>query len=117
LKFGLYRRERGELIEIMRGLAEGLAGSARLKAWSAEGATLFSENWTAAPGAPDHAGALNRILVGVARQGERAEISLAVHRIVHGGGRAAPAVLSPDVEAELQALESLAPLHQPVGLA
>ena len=40
------------------------------------------------------------------------------HRIVHGGTRFTdPVILTPDVEAELEALTPLAPLHQPHNLA
>jgi acetate kinase len=39
------------------------------------------------------------------------------HRIVHGGDRRAPARVDPDLLAALQALEPLAPLHQPAGIA
>lgn len=39
-----------------------------------------------------------------------------LHRIVHGGHRTSPAVLTADVVAELRALTELAPLHQPPAL-
>ncbi len=38
------------------------------------------------------------------------------HRVVHGGGRHAPAVIDDAVRAELHDLTSLAPLHQPPAL-
>src|SRR6185503_19739368 len=40
------------------------------------------------------------------------------HRVVHGGARyAAPALVTPEVLAELRTLIPLAPLHQPYNLA
>lgn len=117
LKFGLYRRDQGGSTEILRGLADALTGSARLRAWNAEGETLFSADWTAAGCDPDHAGALDRLIARLSREAAHREISVVTHRIVHGGARAAPTLLSPLIEAELQALAALAPLHQPVGLA
>lgn len=40
-----------------------------------------------------------------------------VHRVVHGGKRHQPCVITPDVFSELQNLAHLAPLHQPPALA
>lgn len=39
------------------------------------------------------------------------------HRVVHGGGRAAPARIGPELVRELATLAALAPLHQPAALA
>jgi acetate kinase len=44
------------------------------------------------------------------------ELQGVVHRVVHGGDRAAPVVLDDGVLAELAALTELAPLHQPPAL-
>ena len=62
LKFGLYRRDGGELVETMRGLADGLGGQARLSVRDAGGETLLEESWSAAGDAPEHASALARVL-------------------------------------------------------
>lgn len=40
-----------------------------------------------------------------------------VHRVVHGGQRHQPCVITPDIFAELSNLAHLAPLHQPPALA
>ena len=45
------------------------------------------------------------------------EPDLIVHRIVHGGDRASPLLLSAALLHDLEALASLAPLHQPPALA
>jgi acetate kinase len=47
----------------------------------------------------------------------RVEVDAAAVRIVHGGGRTAPAELTPGVIEELERLVPLAPLHQPRSLA
>lgn len=116
LKFGLYRHEDGMLAPMVRGLAEGLSGSACLRAWDGADEPLFSTAWTAAAGGPDHAGAFERLVAALARKGV-GEVSAVAHRIVHGGERPGPTMISPDVEAELDALSPVAPLHQPVGLS
>ena len=117
LKFGLYRRDGGELVETMRGLAEGLGGQARLSVRDAGGETLLKECWSAAGDAPEHASALARVLAWLDGQTEGEPIAIVAHRIVHGGDHASAEVFSLELEAELQALAPLAPLHQPVGLA
>ncbi len=117
LKFGLYRRDGGELVETMRGLAESLGGQARLSVRNAGGETLLEECWSAAGDAPEHASVLARVLAWLDGQTVGEQIAVVAHRIVHGGNHASAEVFSPALEAELQALAPLAPLHQPVGLA
>ena len=60
-----------------------------------------------------HAAAIERALA------ELGTVSADVvgHRIVHGGGRSGPVVVTPAVRDELERLVPLAPLHQPIGLA
>jgi acetate kinase len=49
--------------------------------------------------------------------GKRAsEVTLVVHRVVHGGSRSAPALLDAEAEAEIEAATRLAPLHNPRAL-
>ncbi len=49
--------------------------------------------------------------------GRRAsDVTLIVHRVVHGGNRSAPALLDAEVEAEIVAAARLAPLHNPRAL-
>jgi len=38
------------------------------------------------------------------------------HRIVHGGGRNAPALLTPNIRREIEDISTLAPLHNPAAL-
>jgi acetate kinase len=65
-------------------------------------------------GVPDHATALASVL---AQLGDRA-IDAVGHRVVHGGERFTDAtVIDDDVEAAIEQLIELAPLHNPAGLA
>ncbi len=63
--------------------------------------------------APDHRAAIDRILSGL----DRTSIDAVGHRIVHGGTRFVQATLIDDaVEAGIEQLAPLAPLHNPPGL-
>jgi len=65
-------------------------------------------------GVPDHATALATVLAEI---GDRA-IDAVGHRVVHGGERFTEAtVIDDDVEAAIEQLIELAPLHNPAGLA
>jgi acetate kinase len=65
--------------------------------------------------APDHSAALAALLPVLDGRGE---ITAAAHRIVHGGETlTAPARLTPEVLARIEACVPLAPLHNPPGLA
>jgi acetate kinase len=65
-------------------------------------------------GVPDHATALARVLAEI---GDTA-IDAVGHRVVHGGERFTDAtVIDDDVEAAIEQLIELAPLHNPAGLA
>ena len=68
LKFGLYRRRGRRLVETVRGAAENLSTQAHLVGRDSSGETLISAAWTPGPEAPDHAGALERVLAWVGRR-------------------------------------------------
>lgn len=79
-----------------------------------DGAPL-AEHAAALPGA-DHAAVLARLLPVLC--GLAGEIGAVGHRVAHGGDRfAAPARIDDAVEAEIDALSRLAPLHNPPALA
>ena len=61
----------------------------------------------------DHAAAIERALADL----DVATASCVGHRIVHGGARSGPALVTPALREELERLVPLAPLHQPVCLA
>ncbi|WP_431727743.1 acetate/propionate family kinase [Verrucosispora sp. TAA-831] len=64
--------------------------------------------------APDHAGAVRRILAGLDLTG----LTAVGHRVVHGGRRfTAPTLVDDEVLAAITELVPLAPLHNPANLA
>lgn len=64
-------------------------------------------------GVPDHTSAVRAVLDELG-----AHPDAVGHRIVHGGTRfVAPTLIDAEVEAEIEALSDLAPLHNPPGLA
>lgn len=69
-------------------------------------------------GVADHTQALRQVFAQFAEHGPDLDAVglLAIgHRVVHGGERSAPAVISPDVLAEIEGLSVLAPLHNPAA--
>lgn len=69
------------------------------------------------PAAADHGGAMAAALDILADEIDD-QVRGVGHRIVHGGTRFTdPVILTPEVEADLDALSPLAPLHQPHNLA
>ncbi len=72
---------------------------------------------TAAGPVPDHAAALALMLRTCAEHGPQLAPDVVGHRVVHGGARfSAPVVVDDDVEAAIEELATLAPLHNPPGL-
>jgi acetate kinase len=69
--------------------------------------------------APDPASAVRRVLDELEQRPElRARLAALGHRVAHGGQRfTTPVLLTPDVEAGIEALVPLAPLHNPAALA
>ena len=69
--------------------------------------------------APDHATALDLLLDALQGDGiALRDLTVAGHRVVHGGERlTAPARLTPDTIAAIEACIPLAPLHNPANLA
>ena len=112
LKFALYRADRRQL------LARGLVDH-----WGADGQHLVIGDGGDAPlfegeVAGDAEAAIVFILDWQHRQWPDAEVAVVGHRIVHGGADyRGPVLVTPDVMERLEALTSLAPLHQPAGLA
>ena len=66
----------------------------------------------------NHAALLEKALARIQSEAEGWQVVAAGHRVVHGGDRyAAPVRVDPAVLGQLEALSSLAPLHQPHNLA
>ncbi len=94
------------LAELARGMVAEIGGAAQMQAAGRTGPVA----------AGDHAQAL-RLLLG-ALDLAPAGLAGAAHRVVHGGADlVAPCRLSPAVEAQIEALVPLAPLHNPAHLA
>jgi acetate kinase len=91
------------------------AGSSSIKLAVFSGETVVTRREVAdlAPDGSGHAAAIERVL------GDLGTVAATAigHRIVHGGDRSGPAVVTPEVREELERLVPLAPLHQPVCLA
>ncbi|MGR3615526.1 MAG: acetate/propionate family kinase [Paracoccaceae bacterium] len=108
VKFGVYDTAPDPAMH-MAGQVENLGPVALLCIDGEEGRDI---------GPADHAAAFRIIAEQVShRMGDVAPLGIG-HRIVHGGKSfTVPVVLTPDVIAQLTALEPLAPLHQPHNLA
>ncbi|KQS68483.1 acetate/propionate family kinase [Modestobacter sp. Leaf380] len=66
---------------------------------------------------PDHTAALALMMATCAEHGPELAPDVVGHRVVHGGARfSAPIVVDAEVEAAIEALSTLAPLHNPPGL-
>ncbi|MBN8875896.1 MAG: acetate/propionate family kinase [Rhodospirillales bacterium] len=113
LKFGVYLPDEGLKLR-MSGAVEGIGGAARLRIVAAGG----QETHTGQHTVPDHAAAL-RVLEGL-EDGPLARGSLMAfgHRVVHGGAEHdAPVRVDEEALRRIEALSSLAPLHNPPAVA
>ncbi|HEX6859630.1 MAG TPA: acetate/propionate family kinase [Caulobacteraceae bacterium] len=114
LKFALYEAQ--GLALLARGLVDHWGSDAQ-HFTVRDGAGAAVED-AAIPDAPDdRAASIEHLLAFVARTWPDAKIAAVGHRIVHGGERfTGPALVTAEVEAALEGLCPLAPLHQPWGL-
>jgi acetate kinase len=119
LKFAVYPCARGEVGTAgLSGQAEGLepGGQPFIKV-QPPGAPAQRQALTVADGESPFEAALRAVIAAV-EQGAGARPVAVAHRVVHGGSRYTASVLIDDaVLAELEALNPLAPLHQPHNLA
>jgi len=112
LKFGVYDTD--GLRQIQTGAVEGIGGKARLRFATADGKPVHDASLEAA----DHAAALDA--VSNVPDGPLARHGLAAfgHRVVHGGpDMTAPVVVDAPTLARIEALNPLAPLHNPPAVA
>jgi len=115
LKFALYDTDGLNLLA--RGLVDCWgADDQHLVITDDSGETLFKGQ---VPNAADDAeAAIVFLLAWQRRQWPDAEFTAVGHRIVHGGADyRGPVLVTPQVMAKLESFTSLAPLHQPAGLA
>ena len=113
LKFGVYRVD-GGLRHHQAGAVEGIGGKARLRVVAADGRPVHEAELAA----PDHATALSALAA--LRDGplERGALIGFGHRVVHGGpSLTAPVLVSAATLPVIEAVEPLAPLHNPPAVA
>lgn len=117
IKFSLAARDCEALTIRAVGEVEGLGGKPRLKV-RREGEARFAVQDLGPDDAHHHDAAMATILGWLRREFPSAEVAAVGHRVVHGGRRFdRPALVDDSMLAELVALESWAPLHQPHNVA
>ncbi len=117
IKFALYpaKEREGDRAALYQGEIEGIGHSARLNARDASGKSVAD---TAIVGSTTHHAALSALLKWIGGHSGGIELTAAGHRVVHGGREfTGPVKLTPHVMEKLQALNPLAPIHQPHNLA
>ena len=108
IKFSVYLKTKGEPEEVASGQIEAIGGDARL-ILKAAGEKTISDI-----GKADHKAALIAILEALKPILGDNEVTGVGHRVVHGATKfSAPLLLDEENLAELEALNHLAPLHQP----
>jgi acetate kinase len=113
LKFAVYGID-GGLHQIEAGAVEGIGGKARLRVTTADGKPLHE----AALDAPDHAAALDAVAAVPDGPLTRSGLVALGHRVVHGGpDMTAPVVVDAVTLTRIEALNPLAPLHNPPAVA
>lgn len=113
LKFGVYAVA-GEVRQIQLGAVEGIGGRARLRVTGSDGAPMHESSLDA----PSHAAALDGLAA--VPDGPLARHGLLAfgHRVVHGGpDMTAPVLVDAAALARIEALNPLAPLHNPPAVA
>lgn len=96
---------------LIQGFLKGIGGVATIEVTGQDGARS-----TATLEINSHAGALREVFDRLA--GSLGEIEAVGHRVVHGGDQyVAPTLITEEVEAGIDALSELAPLHNPSCLA
>jgi acetate kinase len=117
IKFSLFEDQAEGLTVRLRGQIESIGAAPRLTVRDANGQRLHERQWSPAD-APDHAAALEFLTEYLQSQLRNAPLLGVGHRVVHGGLRYSdPVRVNANVLAELEALQPLAPLHQPHNLA
>lgn len=122
IKFALFAVTQGEgddigLDELARGQVEGLGAVSRLRARDRRGTDLARREF-AANEMTDHASALAAILDLIEACFPAKKVIAVGHRVVHGGMHyTEPVVIDAAVQAALESLVPLAPLHQPHNLS
>ena len=121
VKFGVFAlpaARDGELARLVHGQIEGIGVAPRFSAVGAGGETLAQDDVADVATQFDHQAALSHTLDWLVQHLSGQRLAAVGHRIVHGGSLfAEPVRVTPRVLSQLEALVSLAPLHQPHGIA
>jgi acetate kinase len=115
IKFALYPADITNEKARYAGEIDGIGHAARLNAEDPTGKPMAE---VAIDGAATHHAALSALLDWIAANCGGIELVAAGHRVAHGGREfTAPVEITPQVMRRLEALNPLAPLHQPHNLA
>jgi acetate kinase len=117
LKFCVYHNPGGQAWHLeARGQIDGIGTSPRFTAKDGGGSKIADDRLE--PSVRDGRAALDWLSSWLQGKYEGARVVGVGHRVVHGGARfTGPTIVTPEVIAELHALEPLAPLHQPYNVA
>jgi acetate kinase len=115
IKFAVFTEHDAGLVATVRGEVDGGGPAPRLLAWAPDGARVED---AALPAAAGYDAQLAAVIDWVETHLAPARLAAVGHRVVHGGNaHAGPALVTPALLRELEALAPLAPLHQPHNLA
>ncbi|MBW8897026.1 MAG: acetate/propionate family kinase [Massilia sp.] len=115
IKFAVYVEQGADLVSTVRGEVDGGGPAPRLLARAPDGARIEDSALPAGAGYDDQ---LAAVVAWVETHLSPARLAAVGHRVVHGGNaHAGPALVTPALLRELEALAPLAPLHQPHNLA
>ena len=116
LKFALFDNDAG-LTETVRGEIENLGAAPHFQARATAGGVLAEKRWPA-DAKQSFADALDTLLTFAEAHLDRGGLTAVGHRIVHGGAdHIEPALVTPALLRDLEALTPLDPLHMPHNLA
>jgi acetate kinase len=116
VKFALFDMG-DDLRETVRGEIENLSGAPHFHAQDSRGEVLAEKRWPAGE-TPAFPAVLDELLAFADSHLGARGLAAVGHRIVHGGPRhSRPAIVTPGLVADLQALTPLDPLHMPLNLA
>jgi acetate kinase len=116
LKFAVFRTTAGaDWPLVARGNLEGIGTAPKMSVRDGAGAVLPAPALPA--GVRDAGAALEHVFAWLRGSFAGGRLLGVGHRVVHGGPRPGPAVVTPAVLAELRELIPFAPLHQPYNLA
>jgi acetate kinase len=116
LKFALFDNDKS-LTETVRGEIENLGAAPRFRARDNAGKVLAEKRWPA-DAKQSFADVLGTLLTFAEAHLDRAGLTAVGHRIVHGGAvHIDPALVTPALLKDLEALTPLDPLHMPHNLA